>query len=405
MPDCPLVMGSCVRIFRLVILLIAGFASLSFGQTSPCPRAEATKLVCLLGNLTVQTLAPVLPNFTFPPGSPTGTDVLISPLTASLPVPSPASGAVYTLDRETGVYSTSTQSFGPILTERGETIGRRNIAFGFAYQHFDFDKIDGQDVHKISFQVDPRLGVWGYNFNLGLDQYTTFATYGLSERTDVSVAIPFKTIHFAVSLNIPFLPTASASQSATGIGDVTVQIKQNIYKKEDTAIAAGLAIRTPTGDPYDGLGAGAIGIRPFIAGSHAYRFGTPHVNLGYEWNGASVLTGNILTGEKANIPQQLIYAAGFDSPLTRNLTVSFDVIGRELFNARRVQLESVAPPLNNALSDTFYSDSFGITNGSVGVKLKTISNLIVTGNVLFRLDDGGLRSRVVPLIGISYTLH
>ena len=49
-----------------------------------------------------------------------------------------------------------------------------------------------------------------------------------------------------------------------------------------------------------------------------------------------------------------------------------------------------------------YDDSFNISSGAVGLKVSPINKLLVTGNLLFRLNDAGLRAKVVPLIGISY---
>src|SRR5690242_18689932 len=43
---------------------------------------------------------------------------------SNLPLPSPASGLRYAFDPAQGVYVPSVQSLGPILTERGETIGK-----------------------------------------------------------------------------------------------------------------------------------------------------------------------------------------------------------------------------------------------------------------------------------------
>ena len=49
-----------------------------------------------------------------------------------------------------------------------------------------------------------------------------------------------------------------------------------------------------------------------------------------------------------------------------------------------------------------YGDSFNISSGAVGLKVSPMNKLLVTGNLLFRLNDAGLRAKVVPLIGISY---
>jgi hypothetical protein len=42
----------------------------------------------------------------------------------------------------------------------------------------------------------------------------------------------------------------------------------------------------------------------------------------------------------------------------------------------------------------------------MGIKVRPfhkVSRLVFTANVLVRLDDGGLRSKAVPLVGVGYT--
>ena len=57
-------------------------------------------------------------------------NVALTSQLATVPLPSPASGFTYHFDPQTGTFVRSTRSFGPILAERGETIGRGRIAFG-----------------------------------------------------------------------------------------------------------------------------------------------------------------------------------------------------------------------------------------------------------------------------------
>ena len=45
----------------------------------------------------------------------------------ALPIPSPASGFTYAFDPASGTFVRSTQSFGPILADRAETIGARTF--------------------------------------------------------------------------------------------------------------------------------------------------------------------------------------------------------------------------------------------------------------------------------------
>src|SRR5262249_19128575 len=67
----------------------------------------------------------------------------------SVPLPSPASGFTYRFDSSLGVFQRTTQSFGPILTERAETVGARRVSFGFAWQRFNFDTIEGLDLKRV----------------------------------------------------------------------------------------------------------------------------------------------------------------------------------------------------------------------------------------------------------------
>ena len=46
-------------------------------------------------------------------------------------------------------------------------------------------------------------------------------------------------------------------------------------------------------------------------------------------------------------------------------------------------------------------EAFG--QGAAGAADKTFSHLVITGNVMIKLNDGGLRAKYVPLAGVSYT--
>ena len=67
----------------------------------------------------------------------------------SLPLPPPASGFTYEFDPGLGVFQRTTTSFGPILSERFETIGARRVSIGFAYQRLSFDSIEGVDLSNV----------------------------------------------------------------------------------------------------------------------------------------------------------------------------------------------------------------------------------------------------------------
>jgi hypothetical protein len=192
---------------------------------------------------------------------------------------------------------------------------------------------------RLGAQVDQNL-----NFDLQLNQTTVFMTYGISNRVDVSLAMPISTVYSSVVVNIVILPNQSSETSirlfgqgkhtASGVGDVNLQWKGTVIRKESAAVAVGTVLRLPTGDEYEALGAGTTGVRPFIAGSFSYKRLSPHLDLAYQLNGKSILSGNIITGVKRHLPDQFQYAAGVDAGVTKRLTLDSWIEDRkqEYFN-------------------------------------------------------------------------
>ena len=132
---------------------------------------------------------------------------------AAVPLPTPASGFTYTFDSSLGVFQRSTQSFGPILTERAETIGKGKFTFGVTYQHFGFDSLEGLslgDVPAVFTHDDAQLGggrsdvvTTSNSIDASVDQTVAFLSYGLGSRLDISVAIPFVTVDLAARSEAP----------------------------------------------------------------------------------------------------------------------------------------------------------------------------------------------------------
>jgi hypothetical protein len=313
------------------------------------------------------------------------------------------------------------------------------LFFGVSYQYFNFSTIDGIDMERLPvvLEHEHQTGAayeqdYVYSENsLGLDinQFTAVATYGLNDRIDVSVAVPVVNVHLSAVSDARLARIAppdpvfgqahffdetrrdtSTAQvfawrgNASGIGDVTFRVKGTVFRGENGAIALAADLRTPTGDERNYLGTGAIGFRPFLIGS--YRMGrvAPHGNIGFQWNGSSVLAGNVSTGTSARLPRQLTYNVGTDIGATRNLTFAFDLLGSRVFNGPRVSLTPFIDANRNSTPNiTLSRGSFNILDGSAGAKFSVTRTVLVTANLIFRLNDAGLRARVIPLVGLSYT--
>jgi hypothetical protein len=357
---------------------------------------------------------------------------------AAVPLPSPASGFTYTYDATLGVFNRTTESYGPILSDRAEALGKGRASLGFNYQRFSFDKIEGLslDAIPVVFTHDNPLAGTGRddvvttNNSIGVEmsQFTTSFNYGVTDRVDFSVAIPVVTVDLKVTslatvrrigttnpaVHFFFQPTGDTFGSeatfrrngrATGVGDILLRLKYEVVKRGSLGIALGVQGRAPTGDEKDLLGSGAPGVKPFLVISSAGKRISPHLKLAYQWNGDSLLAGDLLQGVKGNLADQALFEGGVDIGLGKKLTLAADFIGRRVIDGERLAADdfraldgrSVFPNVR------FFRESYNIFNGSVGLKANPGGNLLVDLNLLFKLNDSGLRDRVTPLFGIEYS--
>ena len=439
-------MKTCFGYLLFVSLLTPLFAHDAPGSSSSTPGSGAAsgKLALLIptlfgnGGLTLQNPEHVAhfdssfqQNF-----APFNTAIAIQ--LTSLPLPSPASGFTYSFDPTVGAYTRTASSFGPILSERAETIGKDKFVFGMAYQHFNFQTIDGTSLRNLPvvFQhaIVPTTNpenlqdvITTQNFiGISLSQWTGYFTYGLTDRIDVSVALP--TVRAAMNVeSLAVIRRIGSTDPAThtfggagdgsqrrfsgagaahGLGDVTVRLKASVLKGKNVGVALGLDSRMPTGDPYDFLGSGGYGFKPFVAISSKVGRISPHINFGYQYNGQSVLAGDLASDRKGKLPNQIKYAVGFDAGITKKFTISADVLGDQ-FRASRVRETEYSTTFNNRTfrypTIAFERATLNLINGSIGAKINPVDKLLVSFNLLYQMNDAGLRARVVPLFGVSYT--
>jgi hypothetical protein len=493
---------STIKVATLVLGLCFAVASTGWlqAQSQTCPAPN--KLICVIPLLYDPTAGKVgvnLPNQAhsahfdsdFQANVAAALNSSVGTELSSLRLASPTSGIIFIF--ENGVLRRSTESYGPILGERAETIGRHRVFLAGTYQYFPFSTLDGIDLKRVPAVYnhadtvnhngttrqptdplspgDPGVELEYIQTNNRVDlkvhQFTFYATYGLTNRIDVSVAIPVLNVRLGVTSDAtivrdrdpidqgpalkmawqmnpltypgnlypgtgpekgcqntpagctgyfhyfdPADPKNSLkarfpnARTASGIGDVVFRAKGTIIKHERTAVALGTDVRVPTGDENNFLGAGAAGVKPFLSASYRARL-SPHANIGYEFNGSSILAGNPIKRTKGRLPDQFFYSAGVDAGVTRKLTLAVDLLGQRFYEAPGMKVGAwedvllVSHPDVPQISQTHHS--FNTDDLALGGKYSPFGNWLVTGNVQIKLDDGGLRAKVVPLIGVSYT--
>jgi hypothetical protein len=298
------------------------------------------------------------------------------------------------------------------------------------------------------------------SISLKVNQYTLYGTYGVSPHFDISIAIPILSVQMGVTSNATIVPNSVAPASknfpsnvwhqfnttlpqcasvptgtaclnatfsdagnATGIGDVVLRGKYKIYDGERLGVAVGMDIRVPSGDAQNFLGSGATGIKPFAVVSYRGRI-SPHVEVGQEANLSSILAGNFVgvnaSGAPATLPNRFIYVVGADAAIAKGLSAAFDIYGQRLFHAPKLislpyqdlgncsgasptgaECPTYTPGTTHPNVSEITTD-YNITNASLGLKYRVYHNLVITGNVLLKLDNGGLRAKAIPLVGASY---
>ena len=365
---------------------------------------------------------------------------LASQLTA-LPVPSPASGFIYKFDSTTGTFVRSTRSFGPILADRGETIGKGQISFGINYQYFSFDHLDGVPFTAVPavFRHDDYKSTPGRSDVIATHEHDQRhrrpddrgadvrphrpprpLDRGSSDRDDAVAAV--ERDHRAgryrartrtrTTSSIRARSRAGATHqfysagSATGIGDILVRAKGTLMKEGGRALAAGVDVRFPSGDEENLLGSGAPGLRPFAASPASLGAMAPHVNVAYQWNGKSLLAGDVAARRKADLPDQFVYAVGTDLSVNQRFSFVLDLLGQRIINSPRIStfpFTATGPFGSVALQDiTFSSESYWTSYGSVGVKANLAPRLLINFNMRFALNNSGLTDRLTPLIGAEW---
>ncbi len=162
----------------------------------------------------------------------------------------------------------------------------------------------------------------------------------------------------------------------------------------------------PSGEESDLLGSGAWGVRPFAVVSFALKRFAPHVNIGYQWNGRSLLAGDPTTGHKEDLPDRILAAVGADIGVSERLTVALDLLANRVIGSPRLQLRPFQAngPLGSATFDdiAFVDESYLTASGSAGIKLNAVAGVLVNFNIRFNLNSAGLTDRVVPLVGLEY---
>ncbi len=401
-------------------------------QTSP--GAHANHFIPA-SNVSNQVLVPAL-------------NSLIAGNVSSFPLSSTVAGV--TFDFSTGEPVSVTESQGPVFAEIAETLGPRRLVIGFNATHLSLDRLRGMPLEELRFTFTHEdVGELGLGDNPNeldvvsvypnLDVEATilafYATYGVLDNLDVGVAVPIVTVGLSGTARAvidsrtlfvedelgggarhffggdPLSPvlesTVEYDDRAIGIGDVAVRMKYRFLGRQGFGMGALLDVRLPTGSEENFMGTGAVNARLVLIASGKIEGFRPHINAGYDYRGGDFDSDEVEV------------ALGFDQKLADGVTFAFDVLGE--FDVSRQEairfydpeqgptttIFDRAPNTGAAaervvhLSNVPDRDFDHTINASVGFRIAPSEHLQLLFNVIAPLQDGGLRSTVVPTVGLS----
>jgi hypothetical protein len=383
---------------------------------------------------------------------------------ANFPLASSSGGFTWTTGKAAGVGVRRSNSFGPLFTERAQTIGARHFNLGFNFQYTSFDAFGGEglDDGSIRFYLPhtdccsaaappPSLLNPGFEGDLveaALDlkissqTYAFFATFGVTDKLDLGVAIPFSRVSLDATVNATILrlstSTASTvhtfeqgqdvttksfgeSGSAAGVGDITLRSKYNFLTNSTADLAVGIDLRLPTGDEQDLLGTGTTQAEIYLVASAPGDRWSPHMNVGFTISGSGNTDPEVGGAyEPLGMSHEFNYMGALEYIASPQLTLFGEVIGRTLFDAGRVEPDTLSFLFvrqgataiersdTNPVTGEPYSQlalrpgSLNLVLASGGLKFNVAPNLLISANALFPLTSGGLRDNFTIGFGFEY---
>jgi hypothetical protein len=380
---------------------------LTFALSLPHPafaqRSVTDVLSFLLTNRTIATDDPGLDAAAAAATRDTMSRFLLVEL-ATLPALSSSTGFIYRMDRDLGgVVARASDSFGPSFVERSLTTGTRQPAFGLAYQETSFNRIDGRslsdgtlvataarltgdaapfDVETVAVRVRTRALMLSTNV-------------GVTDRLDVSAALPLVRLTLSgervdTLRGAQFLQ-ARASVDASGVGDLVLRAKYNVWRRGGTGVAAGAETRLPTGAEENLLGAGHASLKPRLIGSLERGRYSVHGELGYTFGGLS---------------RELDYGGALAVALGDRVTFIGEMLGRRLESGGRLTESVVAHPTLAGIETIRLTGVPGATSRALavgGIKWNVANTWLVSASVLRSLTSAGLTARVIPSVAVEYS--
>ncbi len=346
---------------------------------------------------------------------------------SNIPVGATTSGATFVIG-PTGVPIETSGSYGPIVAERAQTLGRGRFLIGFNVTQDNYVSLRGVKLSNLNLTLThedtPPVGLGDPQFEYDTvhiqtdlhSSLTAFAlrmSYGVSNRVDIGVVVPILNLSLSGTSigtignveNPPahyfanpapgvyqLVDTAHASGSASGIGDIALRAKVNAFQSSRVGFAVLGEVWLPTGDYQNMLGAGRMAAAGIGIVSATFGDFSPHANVGYIYQASATETSSILT------------TLGADGLVLRRVTIAGDIIGQWQAGPAKIQLPQPAHYIDGSVvpRTTIPSIPDNFIDGSLGAKFLIAARVLGVANVIVPFTDAGMRSNVIWTLGAEW---
>jgi hypothetical protein len=353
----------------------------------------------------------------------------------SVPTLTASTALSYEYDPETGSFTRVGSVLGQLFLERATPLGAGHWSLNLSYQYVRIDSFDGKSVDSLQDRrpliIDrgpptTLLRVPRFSVNLDTHEAALSVTYGVTNDLDVNATLPV--LSTALDLNVKLISInagggpngqatpipSTASGDKFGIGDFILRAKDRLAEGSWGALAAGLAVRFPTGNEDNFQSTGVFEVTPAIylspravSLSRQFELRT-YANLGFDFVADKVAESEGRWG------------VGFDVGWMEHATLAVAVLGRHALESlssidtprcldSRPECVADLPDLFTTRHGTrslfgigghrpdYYDFSLGLRAALWG------DHLIGFVNVLLPLNDDGPRASAIPLGGIEAT--
>jgi hypothetical protein len=269
-------------------------------------------------------------------------------------------------------------------------------------QHSSFDTLDGRSltdgslVATASTHVSESapFDVETLTLNMSMDSLTLTGTYGLSDRVDIGVAVPLLRLRLEGERIDTYrgrtLLQASASASASGIGDMALRVKYNLMRAPGYGIAIGAEARLPTGNEENLLGSGEFSLEPRIIWSVERGRVALDTDFGYAVGGLSGQVGYGAAVTFVAVPRFMLIGEMSGAWLNAvGHLAETTSLHPKLVGVSTIRLSAVEQSSSRMLM-------------VAGFKWNPAATWLVTGNVLRRITTDGLTASWVPTFSVEY---